>query len=321
MIVGCTKYSDKPKGETSTSGLTTIACDNTFENIIQDEIDVFEFVYPDVNILADYTNETACFDSLLNLKIKTIVVSRDLTADEVKYLKNQKKRPKSKQIAVDAIALIVNNDNPNEILSTEEISEILTGRITNWNEISPAYSGEIQVIFDHAGSSTVNYLKNKLTSGEPFNGKIYTVSEDTLQGSCEKVIDAVKSRKGALGIIGVSWLTRDLNGKNVSVEEKAEMSVANDTIMLSSTNDEFTPEIKVLKVREMNKLQAYKPFQEDIYNGDYPFYRSIYMITTGEGGMPSHGFFSFVTGVQGQKIMLRTGVLPAIIHTKNVELQ
>ena len=105
----------------------------------------------------------------------------------------------------------------------------------------------------------------------------------------------------------------------------AKESVAGDTVTMTSAmdeNDRFSNElVKVLKVRENDKLEAYKPYQLDIYTGDYPFYRSMYMVTVGEGGMPSHGFYSFVTSPQGQKLILTTGVLPAIKHNKMVTIE
>ena len=40
LCSGCLKY--EKKANSSTTGTTTIACDNTFENIMAQEIDVFE---------------------------------------------------------------------------------------------------------------------------------------------------------------------------------------------------------------------------------------------------------------------------------------
>lgn len=319
-LTACGKYSDKPKGETSTSGKTVMACDETFANVMEDEIEVFEYIYPNVDVLPYYLNENECFDSLLNFKINTIVVSRPLTTAEETRLRNNKKRPKQSQIAVDAIALIVNKDNPVEVLSVEEVREILTGEVTEWKDISPTKLGKIQVVFDNAGSSTVNYMRSKVTDGHPFGENVFA------QGSCPKVLDVVKNTPGAIGIIGVSWLTSSLDGNVVrDAEEMAKRSSANDTVMLSSAgdniDDRFNSEIKVLKIRENDKIEAYRPYQNDIYNGDYPFYRSIYMITVGEGGMPSHGFYSFVTGPQGQKLILTTGILPALKHNKLVTIE
>ena len=315
-LVSCGKYSDKPKGVTATSGVTKLACIESFENIMEQEIEVFEYIYKDANVLPYYLNELACVDSLMSGKVSSVVISRELTAEETKKLTEQKRKPKSSLIAVDAIALVVNNNNPVEILSTDDIADILTGKITDWNEISPSQAGKIEVVFDHAGSSMVNYMRDKLTHGESFGGNVYA------QGSNQKVIEAVSTHKGAIGIIGVSWLSANMDGKTVdSTAELAERSQRNDTTTLTSSVDEFTPEIKVLKVREAGKVHAYKPYQVDIFNGDYPFYRSIYMITTGVGGTPSHGFYSFVTSVRGQKLILLTGVLPGKMYQREVNLQ
>lgn len=310
------KHKDGADGtKKSLENITELACDETFENIIQDEIEVYEFIYPKESILPYYLNETACVDSLLQGKVKTIVIPRELTEREWNVLKSKKQIPRSQQIAVDAIAIIVNKDNPVEILSTTEIGEILTGKITEWNQIEPSSLGKIDVVFDHAGSSTVKYMKEKVAVDGTLGDNVYA------QGNSPAVLEAVRTHPNAIGIIGVNWLTSNLDGRALSsTEERAKESAKSDTIELASTNDSYTAEVKILKVREADKLEAYKPYQADIFSGNYPFYRSIYMITTGTGGMPSHRFFSFVTGTQGQKLILTSGILPAMMHVKRVEL-
>ncbi len=112
----CMKY-QKPNSDTATSGTMTMVCDNSFQNIMEQEIEVFEFQYPEAHILARYAPEKVAVDSLMKLNTKTIVIPRDLTKDEVKSLRNKRLITKSKKIAVDAVALIVNPDNPVSILS------------------------------------------------------------------------------------------------------------------------------------------------------------------------------------------------------------
>ncbi|MDE5686004.1 MAG: substrate-binding domain-containing protein, partial [Paramuribaculum sp.] len=74
------------------------------------------------------------------------------------------------------------------------------------------------------------------------------------------------------------------------------------------------PNVKVLKVQSPNSMTAYKPYQIYIFNGEYPLYRQIYLISTGVNGSLAHGFYSFVTGFQGQKLIQMTGVLPKVVH-------
>ena len=61
------------------------------------EIDVFEYnTRGNASIIPYYTSEKACFDSLLDLRTKTIVVARELTQKETDYLKGQKKESEVK---------------------------------------------------------------------------------------------------------------------------------------------------------------------------------------------------------------------------------
>ncbi len=87
-----------------------------------------------------------------------------------------------------------------------------------------------------------------------------------------------------------------------------------------STEISFSNDVKVLKVRGNDQVTAYLPYQYYIFNGEYPLYRQVYMISTGAGGSLSHGFYSFVTGFHGQKIMLNTGILPKVVQPTMVNI-
>ncbi len=300
----------KAPTNTSTSGLATIVCDDSFENIMNQEIDVFEYTTKgNANIIPYYVSEKACIDSLLDFRTKTIVIARDLTEKEKAYLKSEKKLVRSNRIAVDAIALIVNPGNPVEILSEKEIGEILSGEITRWDQIEPSKLGEIQVVFDNEGSSTVQYMRDSLMNGRKFSPNVYA------QNSNQEVFAQVQQRKSALGIIGVSWISADMRTRDLPREERIKSLERQDT-----TVAEFDTSIKVLKVRRDDSIEAYKPYQGYIYDGRYPLYRSIYMIATSANGSLSHGFYSFVTGTIGQKIIQRTGILPARVQPRMVNL-
>lgn len=302
--------SGKAIPNTSTSGTLVMACDASFENIMEEEIEVFEYIYPDAHILPYYVDENAAVDSLLNGHVKMIVTARPLTSDEDKYLrKGRELIPKSKKIAVDAIAVIVNPDNPIENLSVGELMEILTGKVTKWDELSPTMLGDIQVIFDHGGSSVVKYMTDSLMNGRKFPSNVY--SAESIPG----VFNAVKDRKNAIGLVGVSWIARDLKTADMSAEDKFKTLEKDDT-----TTTDFVNDVKVLPIRRNNSLVAVKPYQAYIFDGTYPLFRSIYMTYTASNGTLAHGFFTFVTSFQGQKLMQTTGVLPATVSHRQVEV-
>lgn len=309
VISGCTKFKDQRNGNTSTSGLTTVVCDNSFENILQQEVEVYEYCYPKASVIPFYVSEAAALDSLLQLKSPLAVLTKELTTEQVKYLKGRKKTPRTKRIAVDAVALIINKENNCDILSKSEISEILSGKVTDWNELSPSKLGKILVVFDNEGSSTVAYMRDSLLHGQPFGKQVYA------QGSNQAVFDAVRERPNAIGVIGVSWITSDLKHKKMSTEERVQASQSSDTTAL-----DFSDDIRVVKVRNDSSVHAFKPYQAYIFSGEYPLYRSIYMVCTSVPGTTAHGFYSFVTGVQGQKLIQMTGILPATVRPRMVSV-
>lgn len=307
-VAACGSDKKKPV-TTSTSGTITLMCDNSFENIMQQEIDVFEFQYPKAHILARYIPQQDAIDSLMEFKTRAIVVARDLTDKEKEYLRKNKRIVRSQMIAVDALALIVNPENTIEMISRQEMGDILTGKLTNWNEVEPSKMGEIKIVFDNEKSSTVKYMQDSLMNGQPFGKNIFA------QNSIEGVFEAVKKNKNAIGVIGVSWITSDLRSSEVTTEQLVNELNENKGVNMA----EFDDSVKVLKVMG-NTREAFKPYQQYIYDGRYPLFRQIYMIIASAGGTLEHGFFSFVTSFNGQKLIMKTGVMPAVMHPQVVQL-
>lgn len=298
-LSSCLKY--EKKANSHTSGTTTMVCDNSFENIMKQEIDVFEYQYPDAHILCRYATQTEAFDSLLSLNTKTIVAARDVTPQEREFLKNKRRTVRSTKIAVDAVALIVNPENPVGKLTLKEVGEILSGESRDWNDIQPCDLGEIAVAFDDKSSSLVSYMRDSLLAGRPLGPNVYA------QGSIPGVFKAVKDNKNVIGILGVSWITSDMSSADMSQEDLAK-TVLNDEPVQGAT---LSDDVKVLSIYRDGDARAYKPYQENIFNGTYPLFRQIYMITTGASGSLAGGFYAFVTGDIGQKIIMKTGILPA----------
>lgn len=300
----------------STSGSSTLYCDESFENIMEQEIEVFEYIYPKAHVLCRYGSERDAVDSLLALSYSSIVIPRELTDAEVKHIKNKNRTPRTAKIAVDAIALIVNKENPASFLSTKEIGEILTGETPKWIDLDPNFPDrDIIVLFDNDGTSMMNYMRDSLMNGAKFGPNAQKT------GSIKSLVDAVLRNKYAIGVIGVSWLSPNL--KEATTMDDLARDVQSDSIVPNMADIDRAIEqagVKTLGVMREDNRTAYRPFQENIYNGTYPLTRSIYMTTISPSGSPGGGFFSFVTGFTGQKLIMKTGILPARMNINVVEL-
>ncbi len=298
------------KENSSTSGTTTIVCDNTFENIMEQEIRVFEYQYPDAHILPYYVPQNVAVDSLLNDKTRTAVLARDITKAEREALKKKKRTARSSLIAVDAIAFIVNHANPLNKLTLAELATIVSGEVKEWNDLWPTDLGRINVVVDDAGSSMATFLRDSLLDGGRLGPNVVSA------GSIPEVFNIVEKDKGAIGVLGVSWITSDLDSADVAPEELAKAVTSEEPVQGVG----LTQRVKVMGVMRNDDVVAYKPYQKNIFDGTYPLYRHIYMITTAHSGSVAGGFYSFVTGDIGQKIILKTGICPARVNIQVVEL-
>lgn len=313
----CTKIK---RGEYA-KGTATVFCDDGFKKILDEEIEVFEYSYPGSSIIPFYVDEQSAIDTLLADGTQCIVVTRELTKDQVKYMKDKWKRVvRQRPIAVDAVALITNKDNNVKAMSVTEVGKILNGQLTRWSELAGNDTTAIKLVFDNAGSSTISYMRDKFM---PKGAKISDNPNAFAQKNNAAVFDVVKKDKNALGIISVSWLGDDLSlAKDVPVDKRYEdYQNQNDTI---ATN--LTTEVNVMKISNPTPENdfdptAYKPYQVYINSGEYPLFRKVYMISTAGNSNVLHSFYVFVTGFAGQKIISMTGILPYNVTARRVELK
>ena len=312
LMLACNNQ--KGPTNTSTSGTAVIICDQSFQNILDEEIGVFEYSYPDANILARYLPETDALDSLFDKKVDLVITSCDLTENQRNQLKAQQRAYRSHKIAVDAVAIIVNRENDIEQLSMDELKEIFTGKFTKWGQVTPTKTlkdSEIEVVFDGNGSGVINYMREKFVGKNgKFGAKVFA------QNSTDEVFQAVEKHKNAIGFIGVSWISADMKDRATSIDERVRQLQGPD----QPSAIDFTDRIKVMAVRAEDQLQARKPYQYYINNGEYPLVRVIWAIDASANGTLDHGFFCFLTSPIGQKIILQTGVLPAAEPVRMVEV-
>lgn len=311
ILTSCNKGK---KPASAVGGLCKVICDESFKNILDDEIQVFEYSYKDANVLPRYMDESSALDSLLNERVNVIITYRDLTSNQKSILKGQGRAFRSRRIAVDGIALIVNNENDIDFLSMNDIKDIMTGKSTTWGQVYPTKlkNERIKVIFDQNRSGVLHYMKDKFNNGQDLPIEFFA------QGSSQAVFDAVQKTRNAIGVIGVSWITSDMKSTATTIEERYN-ELQNGTNRQEVNN--FTDKIKVLGIRNEDKLKDYKPYQAYIFDGSYPLTREIFAIDASPLGTHDHDFFVFLTGSIGQKIILQTGISPAAVPVRVVNLQ
>lgn len=279
--------------DTPTSGEVNIVVDESFQQLFDTEIYTFQSLYPNAKVNALYLPEKDAIQRLINDSCKVVVMCRDLTDNERKLFEKANLFPISTKIAEDAIAFVINNDNPDTIMTVEKMKSILLGNDSVWNQVNnQSQLGKITIVFDNNGSANTSYIKDTLLLGKQFSNNAFAVKSNP------EVIDYVSKNKNAIGVLSVNWI-----------------SDSDDSLTVS-----FLKKIKILAIAKDSATQAVKPYQAYIKTKDYPFTRSIYMINRQTRAGLGMGFVSFVAGEKGQIMILKAGLIPAIAPVRLIEV-
>lgn len=288
IFISCSNNNQVEYTDTTTSGDIKIAVDETFEQIIDGELDTFHALYKHANITPYYTNETSAFQELLNDSCRLIIATRMLTAEEKKVFDSHKITPRVTKIARDAIAFIINNENNDSILTMTHLEEIFSGKMSNWNQINKTNtSGEIRIVFDNKNSSTARYVKENILKGTDFPANVFAVDSNV------EVINYVSAHKNTIGVVGVSWISDGDDPTTLGFLNK----VRTVAIVAPDTSAGFG--------------KSYKPYQAYIASNFYPYTRDVYIISREARAGLGSGFAAFVAGDKGQRIILKSGIMPA----------
>lgn len=288
LMVACNSRNQVEYTDTATSGEIKISVDESFEQIIDGELDTFHALYKHATITPNYTNETQAIQDLINDSARIIVVTRMLNANEMKYFEGRKLTPRITKIAKDAIAFIINNDNNDTILNMDHIEQIFTGQLKDWKDLNKENTlGEIRIVFDNKNSSTARYVRENITNGKDFPPNAFALDSNV------EVINYVNQHKNAIGVIGVSWISDGDDPTTLGFLNKVKTLA----IVAADTSKGFG--------------SSYKPYQAYIATNYYPYTREVYIISREARTGLGSGFAAFVAGDKGQRIILKSGIMPA----------
>ncbi|MBS1501684.1 MAG: substrate-binding domain-containing protein [Bacteroidetes bacterium] len=277
------KQEGKVYTDTYNSGTLKFVSDESFSPIVDEEVYIFKNDNPEANPQIVYRPENGAVNMLLSDSVRFAFLSRDLTPQERNVLAQRNLPATVNKFAEDAIAVIVNQASADTGITVGEIKRMLTGQSQS----------NRSVVFDNPNSSLVRYLK-QLAGVQSFTAKnIYALKTN------KEVIRYVSEHPEAIGITGFSWVD-DPDADYADAVKK----------------------VKILSVRDENSKtvpnQYFAPSQSTLALGQYPLRRGLYMVNcTGRKGLGT-GLELFIAGYKGQRIILRSGLLPFKIPERNI---
>jgi phosphate transport system substrate-binding protein len=290
--------------DTPTSGNVGISVDETFAPVMESQVDTFQKLYPDAHLKVSYQPEDSVFLNLLNDKVKVIVASRILNAEETKELDKQQMLPKVSKIGIDGLAIILHPSNPDSLLTLVQLRDIFGGKTTQWSQLSNQKKlAAINVVFDANRSSTSRFLRDSLLRGGAISSKAFAAQSNA------KLLDYVASHPSAIGVVGVNWIS-DFDDPNVRGFLR-KVRVASITARPNPTKNDFIQPYQVYLAQKTAEQLHDNP---DMQN--YPLRRDIYAISREARAGLGTGFVSFIAGQKGQLIFQKSGLMPANVQAR-----
>lgn len=270
FVFSCQKKTDETK-DTILEGKATVYVDESILPIVEDEEAVFETEYKArLHLVPKSENEV--INSLLNDTAQIAVLARELSVREMKAFQAKKINPRVTPFATDAVAFIRNKTTNDSLVALQDVIDFMNGKDV------PGIKG---VVFDNANSSTARYISE--IAGVSVNNQKKVFSLKTNQ----EVIKYVAENNDMIGVIGMNWIFQP-------------------PLDLVETIDK----ISVLGVKDINKTEYFFPTQDNLATGKYPLARHLYIVNCqGYSGL-GMGFGSFLTGERGQRIILKSGLVP-----------
>lgn len=223
--------------------------------------------------------------ALLNGSTDIASASREMKPKEWDQAKAKGLNVKEFVIALDALAVVVHPSNKVSKLTIAQLSDIYSGKITNWKEVG-GDDKEILVISRENNSGTHVYFKEHVlrqgkeakkddANPDPL-AKLEFGSKVTYGVSSQAIGDQVKSNPAAIGYFGMGWITKDVKPLEVGKDAKA----------------------------------YFAPTAANTSSKKYPIARGLQMYLNTASGEKGQKFIDFVMSPAGQKVIKDQDFVP-----------
>ena len=215
--------------------------------------------------------------ALINGTVDIANVSRQIKPDEIAAAEANGVEPVEFVVAIDALAVVVHPSNPIDKLTIDQLSDIFTGKITNWKELG-GLDAPIVLLSRETNSGThVYFLEEVVRKGDPDSKEIFA-PQTLLMPSSVGITSELRRNPNAIGYDGLGYVD--------PAHEK----------LIAVAADANSPYVL--------------PTVESGMDGSYPIARPLYMYTAGQPTAAIADYLKWIQGPQGQQIVAELGFVP-----------
>ena len=234
--------------------------------------------HPEVQISVTGGGSGTGFTALINGSIDVANASRGIKPEEIEEAKKNGFEPVEFIVANDAIAVIVNPENPISELTLEQVSRIYKGELTNWKELGGEDRPIVRLSRETNSGTHVYFLETVIRLGSSEDKAIFS-ADTLLLPSSEGIISEVSDNPNAIGYDGLGYVT-----KNVKM------------IALAKTAGE--PYVL--------------PSAATVISNQYPVSRHLFMYTRGQPEGVEKEYIDWILSTEAQAIVTELGFVPVI---------
>lgn len=250
---------------------------DTLVNLALAWAEAYMQLHPEVRISVTGGGSGTGIAALINGTVDIANASREMKPEEIAAARANGYEPMEFVVARDAIAVVVHPSNPVEGLTLQQLSDIYTGKITNWSELGGEDRPIVLLSRESNSGTYVYFLEQVIRLGDPKSDLLF--SPDTLlMPSSEGISAEVRQNPNAIGYDGLGYVT---------------------------------PDQKVLKIAADSRGPYVLPSAETVNQGLYPIARPLYMYTIGQ---PSGQIARYLDWIrhEGQGLVRQLGFVPLI---------
>ena len=214
--------------------------------------------------------------SLISGSCDIAMSSRNIKEKEIGLAKQKGINPYEIKVALDGLAVVVNPKNPVSKLTLDQLSQIFTGKITNWKELGGS-DEKIVILSREVNSGTHVYFKEHVLRRNDPNSKEEFAPQALMLSSSQAIADEVAGNPSAIGYYGMGYISAKQKPILVAKDDKSEYEV---------------------------------PTIENVVNGKYPISRPLFLYTNGEPKGLVKKFVDYTLSKEGQDIVLKTDFVP-----------
>ncbi len=149
--------------------------------------------------------------ALLDETTDIAMASRPIKFSEKMKLSKGGKQFREMVVAYDALAVIVNPQNPVSKLTRQQLEDIFRGKITNWKEVGGP-DWKIVVYSRETSSGTYEFFKESVLKNKNYMSGVLSMP------ATGAVIQSIRQTKGAIGYVGMAYLNRYVKPLAVSYD-------------------------------------------------------------------------------------------------------